>query len=112
MHSLRLLENVPFVHLVTDARVLPPEPIRFSYIDPNYLDALCDGAASIGIQTSRDQLQAIVRDVVPEAAIGRRTPRACESHRPPAARRGHAARRSFAGSSCAPRWCPVGPVLK
>jgi hypothetical protein len=72
VHSLRLLENVPFVHLVPDARMLPPESIRFFYVDPNYLDALCDGAASVGIQSTRDaQQQSIVRGVVREAAIAR-----------------------------------------
>jgi hypothetical protein len=72
MQSLRLLENVPFVHLVPDARMLPAESIRFFYVDPNYLDALCDGASSVGIQSSRDaQQQTIVRSVVRGAAIAR-----------------------------------------
>ena len=54
---LRLLEGVPFDYLVPDARMLPPESIRFFYVDPNMLDALCDGAQSIGLQTSRDAVQ-------------------------------------------------------
>jgi hypothetical protein len=70
--QLRLLEGVPFVHLVPDARMLPPESIRFFYVDPNALDALCDGAQSIGIQTSRDAAQhQLARGAVMKAAIAR-----------------------------------------
>jgi hypothetical protein len=55
--NLRLLSGVPFVHLLADARMLPAESIRFFYVDNNYLDALCDGASSVGVQTSRDAAQ-------------------------------------------------------
>jgi hypothetical protein len=69
---LRLLEGVPFVHLIPDARMLPTESIRFFYVDRNVLDALCDGAQSVGVQTSRDALQqGLVRDTVRAAAIAR-----------------------------------------
>ncbi len=70
--TLRLLDGVPFVQLVPDARALPPESIRFFYVDPNYLDALCDGAQSVGIHSTRDaQTQLLVRDVVRDAAVQR-----------------------------------------
>jgi hypothetical protein len=49
-----LLENLPFVHLVPDARMLPSESIRFFYLDPAWLDALMDGALGIGLVSSRD----------------------------------------------------------
>jgi hypothetical protein len=52
--DLRLLIGVPFVNLVPDARMLPPESIRFFYADENWLDALDDGACSVGVQSSRD----------------------------------------------------------
>jgi hypothetical protein len=52
--QLVLLRNLPFVHLVPDARMLPPESIRFFYLDPNWLGALLDGALSIGLRTSRE----------------------------------------------------------
>jgi hypothetical protein len=66
---LRLLEGVPFVYLVPDARMLPVESIRFFHVDPNALDALCDGAQSVGVHTSRDALhQQMVRDSVRTAA--------------------------------------------
>jgi hypothetical protein len=46
--SLKLLHNVPFRYLVPDERMLPPESIRFFHVDLNWLDALVDGAYSIG----------------------------------------------------------------
>lgn len=70
--GLRLLNGVPFAHLIPDARMLPPESIRFFYVDPNYLDALCDGANSIGVQTTRDATQhQLIRGVLRDAAIQR-----------------------------------------
>lgn len=45
---LRLLKGVPFNYLVPDERMLPPESIRFFYLDRNWIDALLDGAFSIG----------------------------------------------------------------
>ena len=46
--KLKLLEGVPFHYLVPDERMLPPESIRFFYVDVNWLHALLDGALSIG----------------------------------------------------------------
>jgi len=45
---LKLLYGVPFNYLVPDERMLPPESIRFFYLDMNWVDALVDGAFSIG----------------------------------------------------------------
>lgn len=45
---LRLLKGVPFNYLVPDEQMLPPESIRFFYLDMNWVDALLDGAFSIG----------------------------------------------------------------
>ncbi len=56
--QLALLEGVPFVNLVPDARMLPLESIRFFFVDPNSIDALIDGALSAGVQSSRDTLYA------------------------------------------------------
>lgn len=70
--GLRQLHGVPFVHLVPDARMLPAESIRFFYVDPNYLDALCDGAQSVGVHTSRDAMQQeLVRGTLRQAAVAR-----------------------------------------
>jgi hypothetical protein len=45
---LRLLKGVPFNYVVPDEGMLPPESIRFFYVDMNWVDALLDGALSIG----------------------------------------------------------------
>ena len=45
---LGLLEGVPFNYLVPDEAMLPPESLRFFYLDPNWTSALLDGAMSIG----------------------------------------------------------------
>lgn len=46
--SLKLLQGVPFRYLVPDETMLPPESIRFFHLDMNWVDALLDGALSIG----------------------------------------------------------------
>jgi hypothetical protein len=49
--GLRLLRNVPLSYLVPDARLLPPESIRFFYLDQNWVERVIDGvfaAASAG----------------------------------------------------------------
>jgi hypothetical protein len=46
--DLKLLKNVPFQYLVADERMLPPESIRFFQVNKNWVDALLDGALSIG----------------------------------------------------------------
>ena len=40
---LRMLEGVPFQHLVPDAELLPPESIRFFHLDREWTDALTQG---------------------------------------------------------------------
>jgi len=45
---LKLLYGVPYNYLVPDERMLPPESIRFFYLDMNWVDTLIDGAYSIG----------------------------------------------------------------
>jgi hypothetical protein len=49
---LRLLQSVPFRYLVPAANLLPPESLRLFYIDENWLDALTDGALSLGASCS------------------------------------------------------------
>ena len=46
--GLKLLQGVPFRYLAPDAAMLPPESIRFFHLDMNWVDALIDGAVSIG----------------------------------------------------------------
>jgi hypothetical protein len=69
---LRLLEGVPFAYLVADASLLPPESIRFFYLDRGWTDALVEGALSVGTVTTaeRGALEGIygtVREEVDEA---------------------------------------------
>jgi hypothetical protein len=64
-----LLNGVPFANLVPDARMLPTESIRFFYVDQTYLDAMVDGALSVGVRSSRDTqfneiMHAVLRDAV------------------------------------------------
>lgn len=64
-----LLNGVPFVNLVPDPRMLPEESIRFFYVDQTYLDAMVDGALSVGVRSSRDTqfneiMHAVLRDAV------------------------------------------------
>lgn len=67
--ELCLLYGVPFVNLVPDARMLPPESLRFFFVDPNYIEALLNGALSIGIESSRDQFyQSLAQPMLHRAA--------------------------------------------
>ena len=69
---LRLLEAVPFSHLVSDAALLPPESIRFFHLDRGWTDSLVEGALSVGTVTTSDRaaletLYPVIRDEVDEA---------------------------------------------
>jgi hypothetical protein len=63
--ALRLLEGVPFQYLVVDDKLLPPESIRFFYLDRNWTDALVAGALSVSAITTADraQLQALYQQI-------------------------------------------------
>lgn len=45
---LTLLYGVPFAYLVGDYRMLPPESLRWGFLDQNWLDRATDGALSVG----------------------------------------------------------------
>lgn len=62
---LRLLEGVPFAHLVPDSELLPLEAIRFFYLDREWTDALIQGTLSVGTVNSldREDLQALYRRI-------------------------------------------------
>jgi hypothetical protein len=65
---LRLMEGVPFAYLVVHDELLPPESIRFFYVNRNWTDAALDGAVSVGAVTSRDrELISASHDAVREA---------------------------------------------
>ena len=50
--NLQQLIGVPFGYLVPDARMLPPESIRFFAVDPNWTAALADGVLSLAAKTA------------------------------------------------------------
>ncbi|WP_367134011.1 MULTISPECIES: hypothetical protein [Streptomyces] len=52
--QVKLLAATPLSHLVPDARMLPPESLRFFHVDPQWCTALRDGVLSTGIGTSLD----------------------------------------------------------
>ncbi|MCC3772548.1 hypothetical protein, partial [Streptomyces sp. UNOC14_S4] len=60
LDQVTLLAAVPFGHLVPDARMLPPESLRFFHVDAQWCAALRDGVLSTGIGTSLD---AAVNDI-------------------------------------------------
>lgn len=51
---IRLLVGVPFEYLIADDRLLPPESIRFFYLDRSWTDRLVDGALAVGQIGSRE----------------------------------------------------------
>ena len=53
---LVLLYRVPFTNLVADERMLPPDSMRFFYLDPGWLKCLLEGACSVGRSVARDEL--------------------------------------------------------
>jgi len=55
--ALRLLSGVPFSYLVPDSSLLPPESVRFFYLDRNWTDVLVQGVLSIGTFTSAERIQ-------------------------------------------------------
>lgn len=54
LKELTLLYPLPFAHLVAQPAMLPPESIRFFYLDPNWLQAMTAGAMSIAMQNTDD----------------------------------------------------------
>jgi len=54
---LRLLVGVPFAYLVPDSDLLPPESIRFFYLDRAWTDAIVQGALSVSTMNTADRAQ-------------------------------------------------------
>jgi hypothetical protein len=54
LYGLSLLQGVPLNYLVPDATMLPMESIRFFAVDPNWINALIEGALSIGRASKTD----------------------------------------------------------
>lgn len=45
---LCLLHGVPLAYLLPDEKLLPPESLKFFFVDPQWIAALVDGALSVG----------------------------------------------------------------
>lgn len=60
------LHNIPAHYLIVDPSYLPPESLRFFHIDPNWIDALLDGALSIGnhLDSPFDHIRAKIKIAV------------------------------------------------
>jgi len=52
---LRLLDGIPFANLVADTDLLPPESIRWFYLDRRWTDAVVQGALSVGTINTDDR---------------------------------------------------------
>jgi hypothetical protein len=87
LSELVLLYGVPFDYLVPVASMLPPETIRFFYLDQNYTDRLIDGAVSIGIGSSVDAVTLLgqIENVINQALQNLTAVRAARTGLPAAA---------------------------
>lgn len=55
------LSGVPAHYLLSDPSHLTPESLKFSYIDPNWVDAMIDGALSLGNEKGTDMDRAAIK---------------------------------------------------
>jgi hypothetical protein len=68
---LHLLHGVPFAYLVPDIRMLPAESIRFFQVDNAWIEALIDGAFSVGATRGTTQAGAALRKAAAPAVRAR-----------------------------------------
>lgn len=68
--DLSLLKGVPFQYLVPHETMLPAESLRFFYVDPLWVEALLDGAFSIGRTTEGDQKRERFHASAPHRVVG------------------------------------------
>ena len=75
---LSLLYGVPLPYLLPDEKLLPPESVRLFFIDPQWVDALVDGALSVGraedvlLLLNKAMAGNYIADIVSEARAVRR----------------------------------------
>lgn len=55
LDNLQRLDGVPVSYLFCDAELIPPESIRFFYIDEQWVENLIEGALSLGQTTWQDK---------------------------------------------------------
>ncbi|KAK3944840.1 hypothetical protein QBC46DRAFT_304285 [Diplogelasinospora grovesii] len=58
------LSGVPAHYLISDPSHLQHESLRFFYIDPNWVDALIDGALSLGNHMGEDRDRAAIKEAI------------------------------------------------
>lgn len=85
LSRLKLLYGVPYNYLVPDEQMLPPESIRFFYLDMNWVEALIDGAYSIGrnlsVEPAGQQTRGQLRDGVTHQLVRAQVDRSAGSIR-------------------------------
>lgn len=67
LSRLHLLYGLPFNYLVPDIRMLPNESIRFFKLDQNWIEALIDGAYSLGTTAATGMLSEAMLPQIREA---------------------------------------------
>ncbi|HYP24906.1 MAG TPA: hypothetical protein VEV43_15165 [Actinomycetota bacterium] len=87
---LRLLHGVPFAYLVVDDDLLPPESIRFFWMDRDWTDAAVEGALSAAGAHSLARTLAATEDAALRQRLDQRErnitphdPRLAQAERPP-----------------------------
>lgn len=58
------LSGVPAHYLISDPSHLTPESLKFFYIDPNWVDAMIDGALSLGNEKGTDQDRVAIKTAI------------------------------------------------
>ena len=66
---LAMLQGVPFQYLVPDEGMLPPESIRFFHLNASWIDALLDGALSLGRNLTAPSGTAAVASPIPASLV-------------------------------------------
>lgn len=58
------LSGVPAHYLISDPTHVPPESLRFFYIDPSWVDAMIDGALSLANHSGEDRDRAAIKAAI------------------------------------------------
>ncbi|XXG96348.1 hypothetical protein Hte_002630 [Hypoxylon texense] len=58
------LSGVPAHYLISDPIHVPPESLRFFYIDPNWVDAMIDGALSLANHSGEDKDRVAIKAAI------------------------------------------------
>ena len=68
IYDARYLSNIPWYHMIMQSLSLPRKWIRFSCIDPIWMDAYTDGALSIGsnVDGEQDSVEAVIKHLLQE----------------------------------------------